>query len=478
MLSKRFVKYIESTTAHGVVHIFIGKSRIRKFLWLLIILASAGACLFNCIDRIRFLASRPTATTISLQREQEIDFPAVTICNLNMLKRDYLTENGLSSLVQEILLLEPEDEGFVGICTDYFQSNPDLPNVTYMEMLFQGKHDLESFIIGCDYFGRECSITLENFVPTLTRLGICYMFNGGFDGHPVRKAKGTGARLGLRLIVNVSQDQYHASPNLDAGVKIAVHHQSVPPEPDNLGVAIPTSSNAFISLRQLNFVDNTRRTCIAKEEVSSLNFLQGDYVYSSASCAVDCLYTQVANACGCIISSEYPADREPFTSLPLCTVRDICCVLFQQIISNCSNCVPSCHSSSYQVTASYSTFPANFAVEKYDLLSSNDDLLMANIFYESLSITEEVTSSSYNVVSLLSDIGGQLGLFLGVSVITVIEFLFWLLDELKDRSCKMSESRIMWFCCKKTVEDGSGDPALDKASTYYDTTLKKTEGSE
>lgn len=480
MVSQRFTKYIESSTAHGVVHIFIGKSHIRKIFWLFIVLASTTACLYNCIDRIRFLASGPTATTITLNRQKEIDFPAVTICNLNMLRRDYLDSLGLSEIIQNLLLLDEDELGLANNCTDQLQNEARLPNKTYEDMFIQGTHDLKSFIIGCQYLGQECDVNLFNFVPTLTRLGICYVFNG--LGSPVLKTSVTGARLGLRLIVNVSQDQYQASPNLDAGVKIAVHHQLVPPEPDDQGVGVPTGTNAFISLKQLNVIDDTKSNCISKEEISSLNFLQLDYNYSSAACAIDCLYTQVANSCGCKISSEYSPDREPFTNLPLCTIRDTCCVLSQQTVSmSCSSCIPSCNSTFYELTTSYSSFPANFAAQKFSLVSSNDNLLMANIFYESLSITEEMTSSSYNAVSLLSDIGGQLGLFLGVSVISVIEFLFWVMDELKDRCCGVSESKIKRFCCKRRLEDdldGSGDPAVDKEHTkYYGMTLKHSENN-
>ena len=465
MLSTRFLKYIKSTTAHGVVNIFVGKSYIRKILWLLIVLASASACLYNCIDRIRFLASGPTATTITLNRQPHINFPAVTICNLNMLRKDYLEELGLSETVQRLLLGETE---FIDACTQQVRDNISLPNITYEEMLLQGTHSLENFIIGCQFFGQLCNISYENFVPTLTRLGVCYVFNSGIGDSPVLKTSGTGVRLGLRLIMNVSQDQYQASPNLDAGVKIAVHHQSVPPEPDDLGVGIPPGSNAFVSLRQINVVDKTKSNCFTRNEVSSLNFLQAYYTYSSSACAIDCLYTQVANTCGCIISSVHLPDKEPFASLPRCTIRDTCCVLSQQTLSaSCSSCTPSCNSTFYDLTTSYSSFPANFVQERFNLVGSNDNLLMTNIFFQSLSINEEVTSSSYSVVSLLSDIGGQLGLFLGISVITVFEFLFWILDELKDRSCRISESKIKWLCCERMSAEEELSTVDSTDAKYY-----------
>lgn len=67
-----FREYIENTTTHGVVRIFSDKSLIRRLFWLLIVLGASVGCLYNCIDRIRFLVSEPTSTTISIRREHPI----------------------------------------------------------------------------------------------------------------------------------------------------------------------------------------------------------------------------------------------------------------------------------------------------------------------------------------------------------------------------------------------------------------------
>lgn len=462
--STRFKRYIESTTVHGVVHIFIGKSIIRKVFWFFLIIASTTGCLYNCIDRIRLLASKPMATTITIDRRQDIIFPAVTICNLNMLNRDYLEALNLGHLVQRVLVGEDQS-----VCTSELNNITNLPNITYQEFFFLGKEELANFIADCEYLGKNCSVDTDTFVPTLTRLGICYTFNSGFAGREVRTTNGTGARLGLRLILNVSQSQYAASPNLDAGVKIAVHRQSEPPEPDDQGIGIPTGRNAFINVRQLNIVDETGRSCVSKEQVSDLNFLQEDFNYSSSACANDCFYTQIANACSCILSEEYSPDREPFMSHPLCTIRDMCCVLAQQTIATSCHCLPACNSTFYELTNSYSTFPAT-SFARDSLENAGDDLLMANIFYESLSIEEQTTLFSYSVVSLLSDIGGQLGLFLGISIISLLEFLFWVIDETKDRCFGVSERRLKEILCReKAKEDLESTDSLTigKDQKYY-----------
>ena len=61
------------------------------------------------------------------------------------------------------------------------------------------------------------------------------------------------------------------------------------------------------------------------------------------------------------------------------------------------------------------------------------DFLALNVYFETLNIKTQTTSNAYSFIALLSDIGGQLGLFLGVSVISIMEFGTWIVDEIKDR---------------------------------------------
>lgn len=55
-----------------------------------------------------------------------------------------------------------------------------------------------------------------------------------------------------------------------------------------------------------------------------------------------------------------------------------------------------------------------------------DNLVVLDIFYEDLKFTEVIETAADQISSLISDLGGQLGLWLGMSIMTLVEIVFCL----------------------------------------------------
>ena len=482
-----FKKYIESTTAHGVVRIFQSKSIIRRLFWLVIVLSAASGCLYNISDRIRYLVSSPTATTISITRSNvgELSFPAVTVCNLNYFRMDVLQERNIYDLVRSAFDFDDSVFGS-GTCNEVIEDmsislgiDNLLRETTFEKVALAARNRLERFILFGYYAGERINIS-ESFEPIFTRLGICYTFNSGKFGESIRMANGTGQRQGLQLLVNVNQSTY--STAFDAGVKVAIHPQSEPPLPDDQGIGVPPGRNAFISLRQKDIEDKTGRTCNSGSDISHLNFLQGEYTsYSGSACLVDCQLTSVADSCKCIASRTfYYPDSSKYDKLRNCTLEDICCVVEQFHSPITCDCEAACSAVLYETSMSYSYFPADYrSVELADVFNITPDTfptnhLAVNIYFETLNIETQTTSNAYSFIALLSDIGGQLGLFLGVSVISIMEFGTWIIDEIKNRIFGMGENKMKRMCCSCSKYDHSQDLmelTSDKSETSNDKEL-------
>lgn len=106
------------------------------------------------------------------------------------------------------------------------------------------------------------------------------------------------------------------------------------------------------------------------------------------------------------------------------------------------NCLPACERTLYQTTISYANYPSSDVMDTLsdifhftpEEIESNS--LAVNVYFEDLSIVTSETSYSYSFSALLSDIGGQLGLFVGASVISMLEIGLLMLDIVKGMVCK------------------------------------------
>ena len=450
---RKFRKLVDRTKIEGLRHIFLGTSKIRRSIWSILFLTALAFVFYTIIDHIIFLASKPTATTISLQREQLLRFPAVTICSLNPVSQMYSEERNLLEFLRNVVIFNDS------LCMQSLENATVEDDFDFYTLLREGRHPAEDLFLDCQFEGEPC--TPEDFLPTITRLGFCYTFNSGRNGSITKMTDGSGTTHGLELILNISQGDYIGSRRHETGVKIAIHQQGVPGEPDDIGIAVPPGRNGFISLRERVIINEARnRKC--QDNPITYNFLREEYDYSASACVLNCFFRNIANNCSCIEPSIWtPPNQEQFAGFSECGREDSCCVSEQYYThQNCQpNCPQVCSYTAYSISTSYSAFPPTSRFQQetlgrrlgLDLTEFNDsylqdNLLAVNIYFEDLNVERETTKTSYTIVSLLADIGGQLGLFIGAGILTIIELCIWMIDEIKDRCCGVSERKLSsWF---------------------------------
>ena len=69
------------------------------------------------------------------------------------------------------------------------------------------------------------------------------------------------------------------------------------------------------------------------------------------------------------------------------------------------------------------SFNSKYDEENLTIDAIDDDIVKLNIYYDSLTYTEMSESVSLTFVSLFSSIGGFMGMFLGMSLMTMVELL-------------------------------------------------------
>ncbi|VDM77570.1 unnamed protein product [Strongylus vulgaris] len=95
-------------------------------------------------------------------------------------------------------------------------------------------------------------------------------------------------------------------------------------------------------------------------------------------------------------------------------------------------CTHACKQDVYTTTYSAAKWPSKSVrmecAEKDCNSYYSEHAAMLEIYYEQMSYEVLRESESYSFVNLISDIGGQMGLWLGASVLTAIEILIFLIS--------------------------------------------------
>ena len=83
--------------------------------------------------------------------------------------------------------------------------------------------------------------------------------------------------------------------------------------------------------------------------------------------------------------------------------------------------------------------------------------LEVNVYFETLNIETQTTDEAYSFVALLSDIGRQVGLFLGLSVISVLQFGDWIIKIMRGHDLSEVTRRVKKRCCSRCCHSATHD---------------------
>lgn len=448
-----FHSWLSNTTIHGIVHVFTSKSPLRRIFWAVIFLSAAGGCLYNVVERFATYLDRPTSTTLSFKVNDGVRFPAITVCNLNPVSRSYLERVDRDDALFDLLLAlySPfEALSLLGVLANktnatvleqtLFLHCMELTanNVTELlvdQVFVESQMPLDDFIEDCTFIPTFESCK-DSFEPVFTNLGLCYTLN---INRTVRKS---GVSHGLRLVLNILQNEYITPFFNTAGAKISVHPPEAFPEPDEQGIAVPPGKNAFIGLREERIIDRTSENDCRPAD-TRLEYFPGAE-YSLSRCKANAVIKSLFNICSCrdpVGEPEFLVDQQ------LCRFSDICCMIKYLEYIELDDCVPACNTINYRKSVSYAQYPADVSADFTAYFSNSTpdavlrDSVAINVFFEDIIVVVSTTVYSYSFSAFLSDLGGQLGLFLGASAISMLEFMSFLFDEVR-RLCT-------WKKCNK-----------------------------
>ncbi|XP_072711110.1 acid-sensing ion channel 3 isoform X2 [Ciconia boyciana] len=468
--------FAHSSSLHGISHVFAyGAVSLRRVLWGAFFLGSLGLLLLVCAERVAYFLTYPHVTKLDEVAAHNLTFPAITICNLNEFRFSKITRNDMYHVGELLALLNDR----------YEISNPQLAEPHVLAALrdkanfknFKAKpfsmaefynrtgHDLADMLLQCSFRGANC--TAHNFTVIFTRLGKCYTFNSGGPGREVLTTLQGGAGNGLELMLNVQQEEYLPvwgdtdETSYEAGVKVQIHSQEEPPFIDQLGFGVAPGFQTFVSCQQQRLVYLPPPWGDCKATPIESDFFTN---YSITACRLDCETRYLAENCNCRMvhmpgnanvctPEQYKECADPALDFLVkkdseyCACRTPCAMVrYGKELSMVK--IPSKASARYLAkkfnkteqyiaenhTARHSTAwhsMAQYGMARHGM--AQDNVLVLDIFFEALNYEMIEQKKAYEVAGLLGDIGGQMGLFIGASLLTILEIFDYLYEVFRDK---------------------------------------------
>ncbi|KAF5923437.1 hypothetical protein HPG69_006608 [Diceros bicornis minor] len=386
-----------STSFHGVHHIVRNRSKIRKVIWLVVVLGSVFLVVWQIYSRLVNYFTWPTTTSIEVQYVEKIEFPAVTFCNLNRFQTYAVAKFGvifsLWTVVSKVLHLQEISANSTGSkkAIDFLASHQNFSIADFVKK--NGFYLNNSTLLDCDFYGKPCGPQAE------------------FTDDPA---------LGF----------------VDAGVIFVIHSPKKVPQFDGLGLSSPVGMHARVTIRQVKTVHQEYPWGECNPNIKLQNFS----TYSSSGCLKECKARHVEKQCGCLPfllpGNGIECDLQKFYNCVSPTLDHIEVKGLCTMGTHNSSCPVPCEETGYPATISYSTFPSLTAL-KYLSKKLNrsqkyirENLVHIDINYSDLNYKITQQQKAVSVSELLADVGGQLGLFCGASMITIIEIIEYIFTNL------------------------------------------------
>ncbi|XP_017534042.3 acid-sensing ion channel 5 [Manis javanica] len=421
-----------STSFHGIHNIVRNRSRIRKVIWLVVVLGSVSVVIWQIHCRLANYFTWPTTTAVEVQYVEKIEFPAVTFCNLNRFQTTAVAKFGVAfflwNIVSKVLHLQEISANSTGSkeVTDFLTSHHNFSITEFVKK--NGFYLNKNTLLKCDFFGKPCGP--QDFAHVFTEYGNCFTFNHGENVQARKKVSVSGR--GLSLLFNVNQEEFTDDPTLgfvDAGIIFVIHSPHNVPQFDGLGLSAPAGMHARLAIRQVKTVHQEYPWGECNPEIK----LQSFSTYSTSGCLKECKAQYIQKQCGCLPfllpGNGIECDLQKFYNcvspiLDHIEVKGLC-----TMGTHNSSCPVACEETEYPATISYSTFPSQKALkylskklnQSQEYISEN--LVNIEINYSDLNYKITQQQKAVSVSELLGDVGGQLGLFCGASVITIIEII-------------------------------------------------------
>ena len=352
-------------------------------------------------------------------------------------------------------------------------------------------HQKSDFVVQCVFNGELCEPsdfkTVQSFL-----YGNCFTFNAVVNPHlnessseRPRKTSKTGLQNGLKLSVFLDKEEYIGILGQNSGARVTLFNSREAPPIDSQGIFVNAGATTFFALRQETIErkgDPYTKCADTWPSFLDLSDSYLEYEYSQDYCRHLCLMKELALKCGCTENFDWDFSRNKdiidlaFAQCNAWDEEQSSCVseVYDDVSSNrkSCDCPAPCErrklniemSSTDWPTESYAPYFASLmqrssskivegfiqdAINNGEVENNIDlvNLIKKNfarieINFQELKFMAVKQTPKYNISSLFGTLGGNLGLWLGWSILSVFELFQWmfkLVAILTDRNLNINQ---------------------------------------
>ncbi|XP_031566941.1 acid-sensing ion channel 1A-like [Actinia tenebrosa] len=426
-LSDIWKDFSGNSTLHGLKNAVLSRSVYLRVAWSLVVLSAFSYLLYSIIQSCNRYLEHGTTFQISQKFEESLIFPAITICPKSTADKKKLfaldTDQDfhqyglnisacvatadvragipcgyallcacLSTIMTEKPLIEGCDESLQEKIIDALKFH----NVQFKfeEFFLTFSQTWREMVDWCQYGLYESNCT-AHFRPFINSDGICYIFNSNKTN--ASESYYPGVSGGLQIVLNAQLDRVYY-PKFSEGFSVFVTEQS--DFKSDVGINAGTGSLTSISLEVQKFKYQKHPYGARCGERK----LKGEFVhYSYGACYAQCWSDHLYQMCGC-----RPAGYGDYFNFSKC------------------DCPVACEVTKYNTEVSYGTLPHKSTAGVSQLFSANysrENYAIIEIGFKGLSYAEHEEKLAFEKTSLLGEVGGNMGLLLGCSLLTLVEFI-------------------------------------------------------
>ena len=402
-----------------------------KITWILLLLAAVSYCVKQVLDAVFDFLNYDTLTSFETITEMPALFPIVTICNLNPFQTDFALSNIITGSMFDDIETRLINLNIISTFDDSFK-----------KLL---SYDLNETLLYCKFNKDDCKASDFQWYFH-SYYGNCYRFN---SGNTLKNITQPGNVFGLRLELFAGNPERVPSFIKKTGFQVMINNQSIV-QSMNEGYAISTGIKTNMKLgRVLKYqLENPYNDCIlnlttigAFDSELYRSIINSNKTYRQVDCFNACCQQQIIRNCGCYINT-FGAKLDGKVQC-LNQTQYACAISTAKIFFNsdvkslCSqNCPLECNSVAFTLTPSLAQFPnSQYATElmKKEVIRSKfsnkslsftdlqNSVSALNVYYDDLSYTLISQQPKLQLVDLISNVGGLLGLFIGVSFLSFAE---------------------------------------------------------